>query len=378
MAGVGGIGRVAAASVRLGNEAAGKIVAASTLPNGKLSLDGLAAGIAHLAKSDPKAAAVATETIAKRLGTVDRGRLPGEIAEAVRDQQRSAQPTPRGLTGEQKELMLDLGQIGLDIVGLVDPTPVSDGLNGIVSLFRGDFLGAGISAVSMIPYIGDAAKLGKLGKWSKTIDRAISIASAAPNSAMAKAMRPAIDKIADGLNAIPAGVLDKLPASARNQIIEMRAKANGFLSGTGSFDVTVRGQRMTLDNVTTQTVNYTKRDRVQYEALRKAFDSTARADFAKAIATTPAHKAALQKAGLNDAQIARLADGKIPQGWQVHHKLPLDDGGTNAFSNLVLIKNDPYHIGITNVQRQLVGDLTVGASRTVDFPIPNGIVYPPK
>jgi hypothetical protein len=94
-------------------------------------------------------------------------------------------------------------------------------------------VGAGISAVSMIPYIGDAAKLGKLGKWSKTIDRAITIASAAPNSAMAKALRPAIAKIADGLNAIPASVLNKLPASAKKQVLEMRARANAFLGRAG-------------------------------------------------------------------------------------------------------------------------------------------------
>jgi hypothetical protein len=41
----------------------------------------------------------------------------------------------------------------------------------------------------MIPYIGDAAKLGKLGKWSKTIDRAIDVARKAPNAAMTKALR---------------------------------------------------------------------------------------------------------------------------------------------------------------------------------------------
>jgi hypothetical protein len=83
----------------------------------------------------------------------------------------------------------------------------------------------------MIPYIGDAAKLGKFGKWSKTIDRAIDVARAAPNSAVAKTLRPAIGKIADGLNAIPASVLNKLPDSAKKQIVEMRAKANGFLNG---------------------------------------------------------------------------------------------------------------------------------------------------
>ena len=35
--------------------------------------------------------------------------------------------------------------------------------------------------------------------------------------------------------------------------------------------------------------------------------------------------------------------GLVPDGWQVHHKIPLDQGGTNDVENLVLIKNDPYH-----------------------------------
>ena len=65
------------------------------------------------------------------------------------------------------ELALDVTQIALDIVGLVDPTPISDGVNGLISLGRGDWLGAGISAVSMIPYVGDAAKLGKLGRYAE-------------------------------------------------------------------------------------------------------------------------------------------------------------------------------------------------------------------
>ena len=66
------------------------------------------------------------------------------------------------------ELALDVTQMALDIVGLVDPTPISDGANGLISLARGDWLGAGISAVSMIPYVGDAAKLGKLGRYAET------------------------------------------------------------------------------------------------------------------------------------------------------------------------------------------------------------------
>ncbi len=45
-----------------------------------------------------------------------------------------------------------------------------------------------------------------------------------------------------------------------------------------------------------------------------------------------------------------IEDGLVPDGWQVHHKLPLDQGGTNDLENLVLIKNDPYHKVITNEQ----------------------------
>jgi hypothetical protein len=38
---------------------------------------------------------------------------------------------------------------------------------------------------------------------------------------------------------------------------------------------------------------------------------------------------------LSEDDIARMKDGLNPKGWQVHHNLPLDDGGTNDFANLV-------------------------------------------
>jgi hypothetical protein len=233
MAGAIGSSARIANSVQTGHRAAHGILTASRNAQGVINTHKIAAGIAYLAVRDPKAAATTLADITPQLNAAQKGALSRELGEAIRAEQRGLQTTPAGLTPQQKELALDLGQIGLDIVGLVDPTPVSDGLNGIISLFRGDFLGAGISAVSMIPYIGDAAKLGKLGKWSKSIERAIDVASAAPNTAAGKALRPAIAKIADGLNAIPASVLNKLPAGARNQILDMRAKANAFLGVAG-------------------------------------------------------------------------------------------------------------------------------------------------
>lgn len=68
----------------------------------------------------------------------------------------------------------------------------------------------------------------------------------------------------------------------------------------------------------------------------------------------------------------------VPIGWQVHHKLPLDDGGTNSYDNLVLIKNDPYHKVITNAQMNATRGLKPGESKTMNWPIPDGFVYPKK
>ena len=62
----------------------------------------------------------------------------------------------------------------------------------------------------------------------------------------------------------------------------------------------------------------------------------------------------------------------------MHHKLPLDDGGNNDFANLVLIKNDPYHLTITNAQNAATRGMQEGETRQVNWPIPEGFVYPPR
>ncbi|MBC2092732.1 HNH endonuclease [Listeria seeligeri] len=68
--------------------------------------------------------------------------------------------------------------------------------------------------------------------------------------------------------------------------------------------------------------------------------------------------------------------GKVPSGYSVHHKLPLDDSGTNSFDNLMLIKDEPYHKLITNAQTQFSKKLKAGESVKVKFPIPDGNIYP--
>ncbi|MFZ5986738.1 MAG: HNH endonuclease signature motif containing protein [Bacillota bacterium] len=74
-----------------------------------------------------------------------------------------------------------------------------------------------------------------------------------------------------------------------------------------------------------------------------------------------------------------MQDGLVPSGYQVHHKIPLDGGGTNAMDNLVMIKNDPYHKVITNTQNSLTKGLSAGDSVEItNWPIPDGFVYPNK
>ena len=122
-------------------------------------------------------------------------------------------PAPAKANGIDADLALDLTQIGLDIAGIFDPTPISDGANTLISLGRGDWLGAGLSAISMIPYVGDAAKLGKLGKYAQTVAKAIDAARA--NPALRQALAPGIQAIGDAIAKLP---LDKLPESARKQL----------------------------------------------------------------------------------------------------------------------------------------------------------------
>ena len=388
-----GAADVSRLATRAGGDAArlaeGLIAKNTNLGGLNLKEAGLAEDMVQLAKQDPDLAAAVQREL--------RGQLSGsnyrEVSEAmpsaamrVEDEALAAQ----GVSKADRAAILDMVQMGFDIAGIFDPTPASDGISGAISLARGDWLGAGISLVSMVPYVGDLAKAGKIGKWAQAVaGGAEMLAKYGADSVLGRKALASLETIGAAIDKIPAAALDALPASAKAKLLDMKATIDAAVAratGRGaddalppaSYDATVRGKPVALDGVESQTVNYVKRDRAEYQDLRKAFDSSGRKNFLKSLAEDPDQVAAMKRAGLTDANIERIASGRVPKGWQVHHKLPLDDGGTNDFSNLVLIKNDPYHIGLTNAQRSLVGDLDVGASRVVDFPVPRGSIYPPS
>jgi len=120
---------------------------------------------------------------------------------------------------ELRELGLDLLQLALDLAGIVDPTPASDGASGLISLARGQWFDAAISGISMVPYIGDLAKAGKLPKYLRSLERAVELAGKSKKAA--EALLPGFRKLKEALDLIPAGV--------NQQVDRMKSVVDQFL-----------------------------------------------------------------------------------------------------------------------------------------------------
>jgi hypothetical protein len=98
----------------------------------------------------------------------------------------------------------------------------------------------------------------------------------------------------------------------------------------------------------------------------------------KSMSETPENIQHLRNSGIDEVGISRMQEGKLPnRDWQVHHIKPLDDGGTNNFNNLTLIKNDPYHKVLTNYQNSVTRGMKPGESLTLDWPMIDVDIYPP-
>ena len=83
-------------------------------------------------------------------------------------------------------------QGGLDFVGIFDPTGISDAVNALIYLGRGQFGNAGISALAIIPFIGDIGKGGKYGaKALKYSDETIAFIRGAENGTSSMKFLPA-------------------------------------------------------------------------------------------------------------------------------------------------------------------------------------------
>ncbi|HEX8657984.1 MAG TPA: type VI secretion system tube protein TssD [Hymenobacter sp.] len=173
---------------------------------------------------------------------------------------------------------------------------------------------------------------------------------------------------------------DDLKADEEAEMIAILAKVKGIhiqkLSDL-AVDGPLRGNPVPLPGFHNIQLNYTKRSTADLKALRDKFDTSARKEFLKKLSNDPQAVQKLKNAGLSSGELQRVAAGKVPNlEWQVHHKLPLDDGGDNSFDNLLLIKNDPYHKAITNLQNAATRGMQPGETRVLLWPVCLGSIYP--
>lgn len=136
-----------------------------------------------------------------------------------------------------------------------------------------------------------------------------------------------------------------------------------------------------LAGFTYQRVDYTRKaDRALYRTERKEFDQTVRPTWLRDIGKNRAPE--LLKAGLSQQEINRMVlSGKPPDGYQVHHRIPLNDGGTNDPKNFILVKDDVEHRAThgyynpAELRIRLLGD---GEMAVVALPVPpeDTIIYP--
>jgi hypothetical protein len=136
-----------------------------------------------------------------------------------------------------------------------------------------------------------------------------------------------------------------------------------------------------LHGFTIERVTYQRKsDRTVYLHERKREFPEVRKAWLMQIAVAQA--AQLEGAGISRQEIdLMVSSGKAPEGYQVHHRLPLDDGGTNATDNLILIRDDVEHRavhGYYNPGEQRIDQLKYGEQDAVALPMPpaDTVVYP--
>lgn len=120
---------------------------------------------------------------------------------------------------------------------------------------------------------------------------------------------------------------------------------------------------------------YIKKSDELHTKLRKEFNDTQRTAFLQDLYKN--NRDDLKKLGLTDAEIEGVAKGELPPGrFQVHHKLPLDDGGDNSFGNLILISNEDHEI-FTYYQNTFTRTAAFKTNNydVRDWVIPEGKVY---
>ena len=153
------------------------------------------------------------------------------------------------------------------------------------------------------------------------------------------------------------------------------------LRNVWKYDFVTTGNTAYSPNISFSPTSLFKVDDDILEQMRNTFNSSVRTDFLKSLGNDPNIIPMIKKAEFDESEIPslvqRLQNGYGIPGYQVHHKIPLDLGGSNALSNLVLIKQTPYHSAITSYHNAVIKRIITTDPQVLDFPSIRGNFYSP-
>ncbi|CCZ21792.1 putative uncharacterized protein [Acetobacter sp. CAG:977] len=121
-------------------------------------------------------------------------------------------------------------------------------------------------------------------------------------------------------------------------------------------------------------VEYSVPDKATRKRRRKGFNSV-REKFLAHIAKNCQKE--LRAIGITDKQIEQMKKGSVPNGYNVHHKLPIHGGGLNEFSNLILMPIPPHDELHHKVLDPQVSQMQAGETKKVKLPWSDNMVYVP-
>lgn len=143
-----------------------------------------------------------------------------KVMEGIGEYAKENPPTPEML-GE----MVDRLQTVLDLIGIIDPTPLADGASGIISAAKGQFGYAALSMIAaVIPYAGDLLKLGKLPKIMKSGEEMVELAIKAP-----KITEEALETLSNFRKSLDDIPLENVPQATKEMIAGVRGKIDNFV-----------------------------------------------------------------------------------------------------------------------------------------------------
>lgn len=147
-------------------------------------------------------------------------------------------------------------------------------------------------------------------------------------------------------------------------------------NGQFNFDE-VHGLKLTRMEYTVPTMEDRKKMRKAFDGNWKKGIEGERAKFLKYLAKHH-EKELVDRLGLTKTDINRMKRGIGVKGYNVHHKLPIHGGGTNDFSNLILVPVFPHDQIHQDVMNPQVSGMVAGETRSILVPFSGEMIYNPQ